>query len=89
MGLIRAEPLRAIGEPDYFYEAVVEAEKRWRERGSRLCALARALGDLDHLRKALAALSARGATKNLSYTPHQQSDAVLLTSSEVTFEDDI
>lgn len=85
MGLIRADPLRAIGEPDYFYEAVVEAEKRWRERGSRLCAL----GDLDHLRKALAALSARGATKNLSYTPHQQSDAVLLTSSEVTFEDDI
>lgn len=87
--LIRAEPLRAIGEPDYFYEAVVEAEKRWRERGSRLCALARALGDLDHLRKALAALSTHGATKNLSYTPHQQSDAVLLTSSEVTFEDDI
>lgn len=85
--LIRAEPLSSIGEPDYFYDALVDAEKRWRARGARRRLLARALGDLEHMREALAALAGRGPATDFSYTSHQQSDAVTLTSSTATFED--
>lgn len=85
--LIRAEPLRSIGEPDYFYDAVMDAESRWRQRGALRQTLARALSDLAHLRRALGVVSASGTTKELDYTPYQQSDTVLLASSDATFED--
>jgi hypothetical protein len=87
--LIRAEPLRSIGEPNYFYDAVMEAENLWRQRGARRQLLAQALSNMTQLRQALGVLAAGGITRECDYTPYYQSDAVLLTPSDTTFEDSI